>query len=158
MKRLFAVFVLMCLVAAVGTAGEKPPGHIEYKEYTLDNGLRVILSEDNSVPIVAVNVWYHVGSGYEEPGRSGFAHLFEHMMFEGSENLDKTEHFKLISKAGGTMNGSTTQDRTNYYETLPANRLNLGLWLEADRMRSLAVRRFWCPIRSTTIGCRTATR
>lgn len=139
MKRLIAVFVLMYLVASVGMAGEKAPGHIEYSEYTLDNGLRVILSEDRSVPIVAVNVWYHVGSGYEEEGRSGFAHLFEHMMFEGSENVDKTEHFKLISKAGGTMNGSTTQDRTNYYETLPANRLNLGLWLEADRMRSLVI-------------------
>ena len=139
MKRLIAVFVLVCLVASVGMAGKKEAGYIEYKEYKLDNGLRVILSEDHSVPIVAVNVWYHVGSGYEEVGRSGFAHLFEHMMFEGSENVDKTEHFKLISKAGGSMNGSTTQDRTNYYETLPANSLNLGLWLEADRMRSLVI-------------------
>lgn len=139
MKRLIAVTALVCLVGTAGMAGDKPAGHIEYTEYTLDNGLRVILSEDNSVPIVAVNVWYHVGSGYEEPGRSGFAHLFEHMMFEGSANVDKTEHFKFISKAGGSMNGSTTQDRTNYYETLPANRLNLGLWLEADRMRSLVI-------------------
>jgi len=139
MKRLIAVSVLVCLVGTAGMAGDKPAGYIEYTEYELDNGLRVILSEDHSVPIVAVNVWYHVGSGYEEPGRSGFAHLFEHMMFEGSANVDKTEHFKFISKAGGSMNGSTTQDRTNYYETLPANRLNLGLWLEADRMRSLVI-------------------
>jgi len=119
-------------------AGDKP-GYIEYSEYRLDNGLRVILSEDHSVPIVAIDVWYHVGSGYEEPGRSGFAHLFEHMMFEGSENVGPTEHFHYVSNAGGTMNGSTSQDRTNYYETLPANRLNLGLWLEADRMRSLVI-------------------
>ena len=139
MKRLIAVFVLMCLVVTAGMADDERPGYIEYTEYKLDNGLRVILSEDHSVPIVAVNVWYHVGSGYEEVGRSGFAHLFEHMMFEGSENVGKTEHMKYVSTAGGSMNGSTTQDRTNYFETLPANRLNLGLWLEADRMRSLAI-------------------
>jgi len=139
MKRLFALSILVSLVAAAGLAGDTKPGQIEYKEYKLDNGLRVILSEDHSVPIVAVNVWYHVGSSYEEPGRSGFAHLFEHMMFEGSENVGKTEHMKYVSTAGGNMNGSTTQDRTNYYETLPANRLNLGLWLEADRMRSLNI-------------------
>jgi predicted Zn-dependent peptidase len=139
MKRLITLLVAMCLVTVAGMADDKRPGYIEYKEYTLDNGLRVILSEDHSVPIVAVNVWYHVGSGYEEEGRSGFAHLFEHMMFEGSENVGKTEHMKYVSTAGGTMNGSTTQDRTNYYETLPANRLNLGLWLEADRMRSLVI-------------------
>jgi len=139
MKRLIAVFVLTCLVVSAGMADDKKPGYIEYTEYKLDNGLRVILSEDHSVPIVAVNVWYHVGSGYEEEGRSGFAHLFEHMMFEGSENVGKTEHMKYVSTAGGSMNGSTTQDRTNYYETLPANRLNLGLWLEADRMRSLSI-------------------
>jgi predicted Zn-dependent peptidase len=139
MKRLIVLTGLICLIAAAGLAGDEKAGYIEYSEYTLDNGLRVILSEDHSVPIVAVNVWYHVGSGYEEEGRSGFAHLFEHMMFEGSENVGKTEHMKYVSTAGGSMNGSTTQDRTNYYETLPANRLNLGLWLEADRMRSLVI-------------------
>ncbi len=139
MKRFILVLAMMCLIVTAGLAADEQPGYVEYKEYKLDNGLRVILSEDHSVPIVAVNVWYHVGSGYEEQGRSGFAHLFEHMMFEGSANVDKTEHFKLVSKAGGTMNGSTTVDRTNYYETLPANRLNLGLWLEADRMRSLVI-------------------
>jgi predicted Zn-dependent peptidase len=91
------------------------------------------------VPVVAVNVWYHVGSANEEKGRSGFAHLFEHMMFQGSENVAKGDHMKLVSEAGGTMNGSTNTDRTNYFETLPSNRLNMGLWLESDRMRSLVV-------------------
>ena len=127
----------LCLVV-VAQAGPKP-GHIDYKEYVLDNGLRVILSEDHSVPIVAVDVWYHVGSGHEEEGKSGFAHLFEHMMFQGSDNVGKAEHGQLVQRAGGNNNGTTNQDRTNYFETLPANRLNLALWLEADRMRSLAV-------------------
>ncbi|MDH3197787.1 MAG: insulinase family protein [Candidatus Krumholzibacteria bacterium] len=138
MKRTVSLAAALLLaVAAHGVAGTA--GTIEYTEHTLANGLRVVLSEDHSVPVVAVNVWYHVGSANEEPGRSGFAHLFEHMMFEGSENLDKGDHFKHISRAGGSMNGSTTTDRTNYYEVLPANRLNLGLWLEADRMRALAI-------------------
>lgn len=138
MKRVTVFFVALCLLASMSLAEDKP-GYIEYEEYTLDNGLRVVLSEDHSVPVVAVNVWYHVGSAQEVEGRSGFAHLFEHMMFEGSENVGPTEHFHHVSNAGGTMNGSTTQDRTNYYEVLPANRLNLGLWLEADRMRSLVI-------------------
>jgi predicted Zn-dependent peptidase len=132
-----AATLVTCLVVVAG-AGVKP-GYIDYKEYTLDNGLRVILSEDHSVPIVTVDVWYHVGSAYEEEGKSGFAHLFEHMMFQGSENVGKAEHSQLVQRAGGNNNGSTTQDRTNYFETLPANRLNLALWLEADRMKSLAV-------------------
>jgi predicted Zn-dependent peptidase len=130
--------MVLCLSVSMSLAGDKP-GHVEYDEFTLDNGLRVVMSVDKSVPVVAVDVWYHVGSAYEEEGRSGFAHLFEHMMFEGSENVGPTEHFQYISQAGGTMNGSTTQDRTNYWEILPANRLNLGLWLEADRMRSLVI-------------------
>jgi predicted Zn-dependent peptidase len=135
----YVFFVLMaCLVFSTVQAGDKP-GHIDYEVHELDNGLKVILSEDHSVPIVAVDVWYHVGSGYEEQGRSGFAHLFEHMMFQGSENVDKAEHFAFVQRAGGNCNGSTTEDRTNYYEWLPANRLNLALWLEADRMRSLAI-------------------
>lgn len=141
MKRaiVLGVFVaLMASLALVANAGKKA-GSIDYKEYELDNGLRVILSVDKSVPIVAVDVWYHVGSGYEEVGRSGFAHLFEHMMFQGSENVDKREHSNFVQRAGGNNNGSTTQDRTNYYEVMPANRLNLALWLEADRMRSLAI-------------------
>lgn len=114
-------------------------GNIPIETYRLPNGLRVVLSQDRSVPVVAVDVWYDVGSRNERPGRSGFAHLFEHMMFQGSQNVGKTEHLQLVQRAGGSMNGSTTEDRTNYFETLPSNRLNLGLWLEADRMRSLAI-------------------
>jgi zinc protease len=138
MKRLVVLMMVLCFFASIGVAGDRP-GTVGYEEFTLDNGLRVVMSEDHSVPVVAVDVWYHVGSAYEEQGRSGFAHLFEHMMFEGSENVGPTEHFHYISNAGGRMNGSTTEDRTNYWEVLPANRLNLGLWLEADRMRSLVI-------------------
>src|ERR1051325_9173451 len=114
-------------------------GRIPYEAFTLPNGLHVLYSEDHSTPIVSVDVWYNTGSRNERPGRSGFAHLFEHMMFEGSAHVKKGEHFQLISRAGGTENGSTAEDRTNYYETIPSNRLNLALWLEADRMRSLAI-------------------
>jgi zinc protease len=114
-------------------------GSIAYEAFTLPNGLHVLYSEDHSTPIVSVDVWYNAGSRNERPGRSGFAHLFEHMMFEGSAHVKKGEHFQLISRAGGSENGSTAEDRTNYYETIPSNRLNLALWLEADRMRSLAI-------------------
>lgn len=114
-----------------------PPLHIE--EYKLENGLRVVLNHDDSVPVVAVAVYYDVGSRNEREDRTGFAHLFEHMMFQGSENVPKAGHFQFIMKAGGTMNGTTSSERTNYYETLPANQLPLALWLESDRMRSLAV-------------------
>src|SRR5688572_2803884 len=113
------------------------PLHIE--QYTLKNGLRVVLNRDNTVPVVAIAVYYDVGSRNEREGRTGFAHLFEHMMFQGSENVRKAEHFQYIMKAGGTMNGTTSSERTNYFETLPASELPLGLWLESDRMRSLAV-------------------
>ena len=102
--------------------------------FKLDNGLTVIVHEDHSAPLVAVNVWYHVGSGREVEGRSGFAHLFEHMMFQGSENVGDDKHFAYIQEAGGTLNGSTNADRTNYYELVPANYLEMALWLEADRM------------------------
>ncbi|HXF96300.1 MAG TPA: pitrilysin family protein [Gemmatimonadales bacterium] len=114
-------------------------GRVSYDTFSLANGLRVISSRDHSTPIVSVDLWYDVGSRNERPGRSGFAHLFEHMMFQGSANVKKAEHFQLIERAGGTMNGSTNEDRTNYFETVPSNRLNLALWLEADRMRSLAI-------------------
>ncbi len=114
-----------------------PPVPIE--QYTLSNGLRVVLSKDDAIPVVAVAVYYDVGSRNEKEGRTGFAHLFEHMMFQGSENVKKAEHFQFISKAGGTMNGTTSSERTNYFETMPANQLPLALWLESDRMRSLAV-------------------
>ena len=105
--------------------------------HTLENGLRVVVSEDHLAPVVAVNIWYDVGSRHETPGRTGFAHLFEHLMFQGSRNVGRTDHFGLISQAGGTLNGTTWCDRTNYYETLPANHLETALWLEADRMGGL---------------------
>ena len=107
---------------------------IPYKKYVLDNGLTVVLHEDKSDPLVHVDVTYHVGSGREDIGKSGFAHFFEHMMFQGSENVADEQHFKLITESGGTLNGSTNTDRTNYYETVPSNQLEKMLWLEADRM------------------------
>jgi len=105
--------------------------------FRLDNGLLVTLSQDNTAPIVAVNLWYHVGSANERPGRTGFAHLFEHMLFQGSEHVGANEHFELVQRAGGTLNGSTWLERTNYFETVPSNHLALVLWLEADRMGAL---------------------
>ena len=107
---------------------------IPYSKYELDNGLTVILHEDKSDPLVHVDVTYHVGSAREEQARSGFAHFYEHMMFQGSENVADEEHFKIISEAGGTLNGTTNRDRTNYFETAPSNQLEKLLWLEADRM------------------------
>ena len=107
---------------------------IPYKKYTLDNGLTVVLHQDKSDPLVHVDVTYHVGSGREDIGKSGFAHFFEHMMFQGSENVADEEHFKIITEAGGTLNGTTNSDRTNYFQTVPSNQLEKMLWLEADRM------------------------
>lgn len=103
-------------------------------EARLDNGLRVVLQPDRSQPLVSLDVWYHVGSKNERPGRTGFAHLFEHMLFQGSQHVGTNDHFRLIQQVGGVANGSTSFDRTNYYETLPAHCLELGLWLESDRM------------------------
>ena len=111
----------------------------EYRKTTLANGLRVVLSEDHLTPVAAVCLWYDVGSKHEVTGKTGFAHLFEHMMFQGSRHVGKGQHFQLVERAGGNLNGTTSEDRTAYYQELPANRLNLGLWLEADRMRSLAI-------------------
>lgn len=114
-----------------------PPTAI--KQFNLENGLRVILCEDHAIPVVSVALYYDVGSRNEKTGRTGFAHLFEHMMFQGSENVPKAAHFQYIFNAGGTMNGTTSTERTNYFETLPASHLPLALWLESDRMRSLKV-------------------
>ncbi len=112
---------------------------VPIEQFRLENGLRVIFSVDRSVPVVSVAVYYDVGSRNEREGRTGFAHLFEHMMFQGSENVPKAGHFQYIFNSGGTMNGTTSSERTNYFETLPANQLPLALWLESDRMRSLRV-------------------
>ena len=110
---------------------------IPVDSYRLANGLLVTLSEDHSAPVVAVNLWYHVGSANEREGRTGFAHLFEHMLFQGSEHVGANEHFELVQRAGGTLNGSTWLERTNYFETVPSHHLELALWLEADRMGAL---------------------
>ena len=110
---------------------------IPIETFHLENRLFVTLSEDHTAPIVAVNLWYHVGSANEKAGRTGFAHLFEHMLFQGSAHVGSNEHFELIQRAGGTLNGSTWLERTNYFETVPSNELALALWLEADRMGEL---------------------
>ncbi|MCX7797081.1 MAG: insulinase family protein [Melioribacter sp.] len=107
---------------------------IPYQRYVLKNGLNVILHEDHTTPAISVNTWYHVGSAYEKPGRTGFAHLFEHLMFEGSAHVPEGEFDRLLEAAGGENNGSTTEDRTNYYEDIPSNALELALYLDSDRM------------------------
>ncbi|MCA9600962.1 MAG: insulinase family protein, partial [Myxococcales bacterium] len=127
--------------ATQAAAPTKPSAleNLEVQVETLDNGLTVVMNPDHSVPTVAIAVYYDVGSRNEVRGRSGFAHLFEHMMFQGSANVPKGEHFRLVENRGGSMNGTTNHDRTNYFETMPSNELALALWLEADRMKSLAV-------------------
>src|SRR6188508_3657410 len=107
--------------------------NISFTKHTLSNGLDVLIHEDHSLPIVAVNVWYHVGSKNEVPGRTGFAHLFEHLMFEGSQHYDRG-YFHPLQEAGASLNGSTNADRTNYWEVVPTNALDLALWMESDRM------------------------
>jgi zinc protease len=123
----------MGLTAPFGITAQAIP-RIQFEKYTLPNGLEVILHEDHSTPIVAVDTWYHVGSGDEQVGRTGFAHLFEHIMFMGSQHVPVGTFDQLLESAGGNNNGSTTEDRTNYYETLPSNALALALWLDSDRM------------------------
>jgi zinc protease len=107
---------------------------IPYEKYVLPNGLTVLIHEDHSDPLVHVDVTYHVGSAREEISKSGFAHFFEHMMFQGSDNVADEQHFKIITEAGGVLNGTTNKDRTNYFETVPSNQLEKMLWLESDRM------------------------
>jgi len=120
-------------------AGQSKVPRLEFSDQRLENGLRVLIAPDHSAPVFSISVTYNVGSRNEHPGRTGFAHLFEHMMFQGSENVGKGEHFILILNNGGGMNGTTNEDRTNYFEELPKNQLDLALFLEADRMRSLAL-------------------
>ncbi|MBE0677213.1 MAG: insulinase family protein, partial [Bacteroidales bacterium] len=139
MKNLIKAFLIITVISAASC--QKKTGDeltIPFEKYTLDNGLNVILHEDKSDPIVSVAIYYHVGSNREVPGRTGFAHLFEHMMFQQSENVPEDQYFRLIQSAGGTLNGSTNQDRTNYYETVPKNALEMVLWMESDRMGYLA--------------------
>lgn len=126
--------VIACLALFFASAAGSAQIEINFQRFTLPNGLEVILHEDHSVPMVAVNVWYHVGSGNEKPGRTGFAHLFEHIMFEGSGNVPEGMFDKWLEAAGGNNNGSTTTDRTNYFEEIPSNALELALFLESDRM------------------------
>src|ERR1041384_55010 len=133
---------LLLLTAALGvrlSAFVHPP-KLQYDTATLPNGLRVILSEDHSTPIVHVSVWYHVGSKNERPGRTGFAHLFEHMMFKGSKNVEPESHTSIIASVGGRSNAYTTEDETVFWQTLPAQYLPLALWMEADRMATLRIR------------------
>jgi predicted Zn-dependent peptidase len=125
--------------APVLALSAQDPGRIQLDTFSLANGLKVVFAPDHSTQVVAVNVWYNVGARNEQLGRTGFAHLFEHMMFQGSDNVPKGVHMSMIEQAGGQLNGSTQDDRTNYWEVLPSNRYNMGLWLEADRMRSLAI-------------------
>lgn len=129
MKKVFAAFLISGFASA--TYGQT---NIKFEEHDLDNGLHVILHEDHSTPIVAVTVLYHVGSKNEKPGRTGFAHFFEHLMFEGSPNIDRGEYSKIVQGNGGALNANTSHDRTFYYELLPSNQLELGLWLESERM------------------------
>jgi zinc protease len=129
------VVVAACAGRSAPAATEAPLPTIAFEKYTLPNGLDVILSEDHRLPLVAIDVWYHVGPANEAAGRTGFAHLFEHMMFQGSKHIPEEAHFRFIEAAGGSnFNGTTDFDRTNYFETLPSNQLELGLWLESDRM------------------------
>src|SRR4051812_34412284 len=145
MKILRTVLFVACLFAApifvraqakLVEKIDATPGQIviPYSKYVLPNGLTLVIHEDRSDPVVHLDVTYHVGSAREEIGKSGFAHFFEHMMFQGSDNVGDDQHFKVVTEAGGTLNGSTNRDRTNYYETVPSNQVEKMLWLEADRM------------------------
>ncbi len=136
MKLLVFYLAALCVAAAVSSGAEF---RIPIEKYKLKNGMRVILSPDSSVPVVTLYIIYGVGARSEEKGRTGFAHLFEHMMFQGSENAPKGVHFRMVESNGGSLNGSTHPDYTDYFEVLPANKLAVGLWLESDRMRALAI-------------------
>lgn len=132
MKR--KLILALGIMGFINLSAQNKAKKIEFTEYDLDNGLHVILHEDHSTPIVAVSVLYHVGSKNEDPERTGFAHFFEHLLFEGSENIGRGEFFKIVQGNGGVLNANTSFDRTYYYEVLPSNQLKLGLWLESERM------------------------
>jgi len=136
-RRLWLLAVAICTLTIVGSAATTPK--VTFTDTTLKNGLRVIIAEDHVAPVFSIAVSYNVGSRDERKGRTGFAHLFEHMMFKGSERVGPGEHFMLVFNNGGSMNGTTNKDRTLYFETMPANQLDLALFLEADRMRSLEI-------------------
>jgi zinc protease len=136
MKKLFPMLFIVLTVVLSSCKTEKKEASlsIPFEKYTLPNGLTVVLNVDKSDPIAALAVYYHVGSSREVPGKTGFAHLFEHMMFQKSENVGEDQLFKNIQGAGGTLNGSTNTDRTNYYEVVPKNALEMAMWMESDRM------------------------
>jgi zinc protease len=134
-QKFLAIIVLSFAFVASGFAQNK----IDFTEYNLDNGMHIILHQDKSTPIVAVTMMYHVGSKNEQPDRTGFAHFFEHLMFEGSPNIPREEYFKIVQNAGGEVNANTSFDRTFFYEILPSNQLDLGLWLESERLLHLKI-------------------
>src|SRR4051812_35709258 len=147
MARVSRALAAVLLVGGLFSAASQPalaasrPPKLQYEITTLPNGLTVVLSEDHSTPIVHVQLWYHVGSKNEKPGRTGFAHFFEHLMFKGSKNVRPEEHTSVISSIGGLSNAYTEEDSTVFWETLPAQYLPLALWLEADRMATLRIDR-----------------
>lgn len=134
MKRTKRSYLILLTLLLSGSLAFAQQQKIEFTEFDLTNGLHVILHEDHSTPIVSVSVMYHVGSKNEQPNRTGFAHFFEHLMFEGTKNIPRGEYAKYVEKAGGTLNANTSADRTYYYEVLPSNQLEMGLWLESERM------------------------
>src|SRR5881409_3306991 len=140
-RRLSSLALVLAVVAICDfnpSAAVRPP-KLQYEVMTLSNGLTVVLEEDHSTPIVHLQMWYHVGSKNERPGRTGFAHLFEHMMFKGSKNVEPEGHPSYISSVGGQSNAFTNEDATVFWETLPSQYLPLALWLEADRMATLRI-------------------
>ena len=133
-RRILAIFLAVLFMLASCSRQESPKLKIDYEKYTLGNGLQVILHEDRSDPIASVAILYHVGSNREEKGHTGFAHLFEHIMFQESKHVGQDQFFKKIQQAGGTLNGGTWEDGTIYYEVVPNNALEMVLWMESDRM------------------------